>query len=263
MKKALLLIVFFQSIIMFSQETKLKIFLIDSVKIDADSYIGNDSFGAYYFIKNNILIKKTKSKIYQYKNLSLSTISKVDIQNPLNLVLFYEAFNTVILLDNQLNEIRKINFSEYSSPILTTATGLAFGNRLWMYNSLSQQIGLFDFTKSEFAPITTSFEGNIAFYTTNYNYFHWIDGKQNWNTCNIYGKITNRGKIPDFDQLQLISDTEVIAKKGETLYYFSLNENKMNVITTVKKTFKNFYYKDHILSIFTNEGITNYKITIP
>lgn len=134
---------------------------------------------------------------------------------------------------------------------------------MWIYNSLSQQIGLFDFTKSEFTPITTPFEGNMDFYSSNYNYFHWIDGRQNWNTCNIYGKITNRGKIPDFDQLQLISDTEVIARKGETLYYFSLNENKMNAITKVKKTFKNFYYKDQILSIFTNEGITNYKITIP
>jgi hypothetical protein len=31
-------------------------------------------------------------------------------QNPLNIVLFYENFNVVILLDNQLNETQKINF---------------------------------------------------------------------------------------------------------------------------------------------------------
>jgi len=112
-------------------------------------------------------------------------------------------------------------------------------------------------------PITTSFEGNMKFYSSNYNYFQWIDGNQNWNSCNIYGQITNRGKIPDFDSLQLISDGDAIAKKEEILYYFSLNENKMNLIFVDKKTFKNFYYKDQILSIFTNEGITNYKITIP
>jgi hypothetical protein len=112
-------------------------------------------------------------------------------------------------------------------------------------------------------PITTSFEGNMKFYSSNYNYFQWIDGNQNWNSCNIYGQITNRGKIPDFDSLQLISDGDAIAKKEEILYYFSLKENKTTLISIDKKTFKNFYYKDQILSIFTNEGITNYKITIP
>ncbi|MBK9225015.1 MAG: hypothetical protein IPO23_11155 [Flavobacterium sp.] len=263
MKKIILTIVLLLSFPTFGQDIKINASLIDTVKIEADSYIGNDSFSAYYFIKNNVFIKKTKSKIYQYKNLSLGAISKVDIQNPLNLVLFYEPFNTVILLDNQLNEIRKINLSEYSTPILATATGLAFGNRLWVYNSLSQQIGLFDFTKSEFMPITTSFEGNMKFYSSNYNYFQWIDGNQNWNSCNIYGQITNLGKIPDFDSLQLISDGDAIAIKEEILYYFSLKENKTTLISIDKKTFKNFYYKDQILSIFTNEGITNYKITIP
>ena len=263
MKKIILTFILLLSIPTFGQDIKINASLIDTIKIEADSYIGNDSFGAYYFIKNNVFIKKTKSKIYQYKNLSLGKISKVDIQNPLNLILFYEPFNTVILLDNQLNEIRKINLSEYSIPILATATGLAFGNRLWVYNSLSQQIGLFDFTKSEFMPITTSFEGNMKFYSSNYNYFQWIDGNQNWNSCNIYGQITNLGKIPDFDSLQLISDGDAIAKKEEILYYFSLKENKTTLISIDKKTFKNFYYKDQILSIFTNEGITNYKITIP
>ena len=112
-------------------------------------------------------------------------------------------------------------------------------------------------------PITTSFEGNMKFYSSNYNYFPWIDEKQSWNTCNIYGQITKRGEIPDFDSLQLISDSEIIAKKEEILYYFSLNENEMNLIVVDKKTVKNFDYKDQILSIFTNEGITNYKITIP
>lgn len=263
MKKVVLLIVLFQSMILFSQDTRLNTSLIDTLKIEADDYLGNDAFGEYYFIKNNVFIKKTKSKIYQYKNLALGKISKVDIQNPLNIVLFYEPFNTIILLDNQLNEIRRINLSEYPTPILVTATGLAFGNRLWLYNSLSQQIGLFDYMKSEFQPITTPLKGNMPFYTSNYNYFQWIDERQNWNTCNIYGKITNQGKIPDFDFLQLISNSEAIGKKNDALYYFSLDKNKTTLIAIDKKTLKNFYYRDQILSIFTDEGITNYKITIP
>lgn len=52
-------------------------------------------------------IKKNNTQLWQYKNLSLGKITKIDLQNPLKIVLFYEGFNSVILLDNQLNEIQK------------------------------------------------------------------------------------------------------------------------------------------------------------
>jgi hypothetical protein len=71
----------------------------------------------------------------------LGKITKVDLQNPLKIVLFYESFN-VAPLDNQLNEIQKINFSSNANPIVITATGIASQNQLWVYNSLNQQIGL-------------------------------------------------------------------------------------------------------------------------
>ena len=61
---------------------------------------------------------KTKDhQSLEYKNISLGKITKVDLQNPLKIVLFYENFNTAVLLDNQLNETQKINFSENTIPI--------------------------------------------------------------------------------------------------------------------------------------------------
>jgi hypothetical protein len=51
--------------------------------------------------------------------------------------------------------------------------------------------------------------------------------------------------------------------KDDTLYLLDRNIAQEYKIENVKKTFKNYYYKDQILSIFTNHGITNYKITIP
>ncbi|PWA06607.1 hypothetical protein [Flavobacterium psychrotolerans] len=263
MKNLLCLFLFFQMGTVSCQEKKWLATKIDTLQFQADSFIGFDTFGAYYYIKNNVLIKKNKTKTWQYKNLSLNKISKVDLQNPLNLVVFYENFNTVVLLDNQLNEIQKINFSENTIPILATATGLAFGNRLWIYNSLAQQIGLYDYLKSEFKTITVPFIGNIKPYDTNYNYFQWIDENQNWSRCNIFGKVTVLGKVPEFDLIQAISDSEIVYKKGDTLYYYTLNGNKTTIIHFNEKTFESFYYKDQILSIFTFKGITNYKITIP
>lgn len=263
MKKLIYFIALLQTLILFAQDKKYNVSKIDTVQFQADTYIGFDSFGANYFIKNNVFIKKTKARIWQYKNLSFGKISKVDIQNPLNIVLFYEDFNSIILLDNQLNETQRINFSENTIPILATATGLAFGNRLWIYNSLSQQIGLFDFLKSEYTILTTPFKGNIVMYASDYNTFQWIDEQNNWYQCSIFGKVNFLGKVPDFDALQIISNSDLVYRKGDALYYYTLNGNKTTLIDFDKKTFKSFYYKDQILSIFTIEGITNYKITIP
>ena len=263
MKNILLFILLFQLSAVLGQEHKWFATKIDTIHFHADQFIGYDSFGYYYYIKNNVLIKKTSSKIWQYKNLALGKISKVDIQNPLNIVLFYDFFNTIILLDNQLNETQKIDLSENATPILATSIGIAFGNRLWIYNSLSQQIGLFNFLKSDYRAITTPFKDTIKQYTSDYNSFQWIDEKQNWFYCNIYGNITPLGKVPDYDKIQIVSHSDLLYTKDNSLYYFTLIGNKSTLIDLDKKTFKKFYYKDQILTIFTDEGITNYKINKP
>ncbi len=261
MKKIFFFILLFQFFAVFGQEQKWVATKIDTLQNSADTFIGRDTFGAYYFIKNNVFIKKNKTQTWQYKNLSLGKICKVDLQNPLNIILFYDTFNTIVLLDNQLNETQKINLSENTTPILASAIGLAFGNRLWIYNSLSQQIGLFDYLKSEYKTISTSFRGEITLYNTNYNSIQWIDKNNNWYTCSIYGKITSLGKIPNFDTIQIISNSEILYKIENKLFYFNRDENKTFLIDLEAKTFNNFYYKDQFLTIFTNQEIINYKIT--
>ena len=43
----------------------------------------------------------------------------------------------------------------------------------------------------------------------------------------------------------------------------TVSKSLTRTIENIEKSFKNFYYKDQILSIFTNQEITNYKIIIP
>ena len=89
-------------------------------------------------------------------------------------VLFYEDFNSVVLLDNQLNKISEINFSQNNIPIVATATGMSTQNQLWIYNTLNQQIGLFDYLKNEYKTVSTPLTENIKFYQTDFNTFYWI-----------------------------------------------------------------------------------------
>jgi hypothetical protein len=55
----------------------------------------------------------------------------------------------------------------------------------------------------------------------------------------------------------------LIYRKANNLFAYDLLEKKSSLIEIEEKTFKNFTYKDQILSIFTDHGITNYKIAVP
>lgn len=263
MKNLLLLLFISHFSCLIAQDQKIQATTISVQKTDADFLVGWDGLENSYYIKNNVFYKKHKTEIWEYKNPSLGTISKIDIQNPLKIVLFYGDFNTIVTLDNQLNETQKINFSECEIPILVKATGISSQNKLWIYNSLSQKIGLFDYLKKTYETITPPIKGNLKHYESNFNTFQWIDEDLNWYSCSIFGKIASLGKVPNFDHIQLISNTELIYKKNNLIYYFNPIENKTSLIELDKKTFDFFYYKDQILSIFTNQEITNYKITIP
>jgi len=250
----------------FSQTQKLKASSVFQFSIDVDEFLGYDAFGFGYQIKNNVFSKIKGSEVFEYKNVSLGNITKVDLQNPLKIVLFYEDFNTVILLDNQLNKITEINFSQNSIPIVVTGIGMSTQNQLWIYNALNQQIGLFDYLKNEYKTVSTPLTETITYYQTDFNTFYWIDKKNNWFSCDIFGKTTSLGKVPDFDEIEIINNNQYIFSKGNVLYFKESSETKSDVIYEIEileKSFNKFYYKDQILSIFTAKEITNYKIVIP
>ena len=229
---------------------------------EADRLAGYDKFGFYYGIKDDAFFKYKDGRSIEYKNVSLGKISRVDLQNQLRIVLFYEAFNTAVLLDNQLTETQKIDFSQSNPPVVVTATAMASQNRLWIYDSLSQRIGLWEYLKGTYLLITPPLQGGIVQYGADFNYFQWIDGQHNWYRCDAFGKISLVAKAPEFDAASL-SDEALVFSKGGRLYLFAPKTNQQYPLEILDKTFASFFLKEHILTIFTGHSITNYKITIP
>ncbi|HLA55134.1 MAG TPA: hypothetical protein VK623_03470 [Flavobacterium sp.] len=262
-KNPIFFFIAFLSFCSFMQGQNLEAARIDSWTSDADEFVGFDKFGYCYTIKNNVFIKSKGKEILEYNNPATGKITHADIENPLLIVLFYENFNTIILLDNQLNEVRKISFSELNIPIVSHATGLASQNRLWIYDSLTQQIGLFDYLRNDYKSITTPFKQILKYYQTDFNAFQWIDEKGNRFACDVYGKVLTLGKVPDYDRMQIVSGRSLLFSKDGKLYLHNIEKTTTGTIAGVENSFKKFYYKDQILSIFTTGAITNYKIILP
>lgn len=263
MKRILIVFIIFWNSASFCQNQKLISTLLYTKPFLADTFIGLDGMENYYFIKNNVLIKQNETQTWEYKNITLGKITRVDLINPLKIVLFYENFNTVITLDNQLNEIQKINFSDVDSAIVVSKIGMAAQNQLWIYNTLNQQIGLFDYSNNTYKPLGQPIQEIIKHTQSDFNYFQWIDAKNRWYACDIFGKIALIGTVPSWKQIQIIDNEKLILFDGEKLYYQNTKTQSLWEIAIVEKSFEKFYYKDQILAIFTNQQITNYKITIP
>jgi len=263
MKKLIYFLSVLYCFVSFGQNLKIIPTKIDSIAIDADCFIGFDSFKSCYYIKNNVLFKKIGDSNLQYQNPSVGKVTKVDILNPLKIIVFYEEFNMVLVLDNQLNEIHKIDFSKLETPVVASAIGISGQNKLWVFNTLNQQIGLYDLNSNTYQNLGMPINENIRFYQTDFNYFQWIDKQNNWNTCSIYGRNFSNGKVESASIIQLLIENKILFSIDSLLFIRDLNTNKLYEIEIVEKSFKNFYYKDQILSIFTSKGITNYKITIP
>jgi hypothetical protein len=242
---------------------KKSVSLLSTQSISASTFVGIDVLSNFYYIENDVFFKKNKSQLWQYKNLSLGKITKIDLQNPLKIVLFYEDFNSVIILDNQLNEIQKINFFETNSSIIASAVGISSQNRLWVFDTLSQKLGLYNCINGDFKSITTSFQGDFKHYESDFNTFQWIDDSLNWFSCDVYGKIRFIRKAPEFDTVQIINSNSVLFSKGEHLYFQDFKLERTEEVQNVDKSFNYFSYKDQILSIFTNRQIKDYKLTLP
>jgi hypothetical protein len=261
--KNLFIFVLFSFISIQAQNPKIVATKVNFVATDKTNFSGKDSYGYNYFTDKEVFYKIKAKELWEYKNVSLGNITKVDLNNPLKIVLFYQDFNAVILLDNQLSETQKILFFQSEIPINVQATGIAAQNQLWIYNNLNQQIGLYNYLNNTYKTISLPFAENIQFYQTDFNHFYWIDDKNNAFMCNLFGKISSLGKTPSFDWIEFIDNQIFIYSKKNQIFLEDIVKKEKFEIEILEKTFSKCYYKDQILSIFTTEGITNYKIITP
>lgn len=237
--------------------------LIDKITINADVFIGYDKFDFLYFIKDNALFKVKNGASVTYKNLALGQITKVDLLNPLKIIVFYERFNTVVTLDNQLNETLKINFSDLKTPLVVSRIGMASQNQWWVFDEITSQLYLYDTVNGTLKSVGTPISEQINFYNSDFNSFKWLDRKNNWYQCSLFGKVEKLEYQFKFESIEFTDNEFIFYKKDQNIYVFNRKTNEISLLENTDKSFRSLTFKNQILSIFTIQGISNYKITIP
>ena len=94
-----------------------------------------DKLGQLYAIdkQNNItLFKGDKiTKWYEYSNNRLGNISTVDVSNPQKILVFYRDFQTIVLLDNTLTEVKRLNLLDMGHTDIHAACS-SIDNGIWI-----------------------------------------------------------------------------------------------------------------------------------
>ena len=118
--------------------TKKLITAEDKIKIHCDK------FDNCYYLSNQELIKNNNER---FNSVNIGEITKIDFYNPMEIKIWYEKFNVLILLDNKLNEIIKLDFNKLTDNIEVTNISNSNKNFIWIFDENNDEILKYDFIK--------------------------------------------------------------------------------------------------------------------
>jgi len=258
MKHAFYIFLFLSSTV-FCQET-IETSLIKKTKLKAETLVSIDNFGTFFYINNNIFNKKQKDKSFTYSNVQLGNITSANTFNPLKINLFYKDFNTVIVLDNRLGEIFKIDFNTIQPYKNITHITTGFDNTLWLFNQDTQQLELFDYKTNITRAKTLPVKSDVLHVTSNYNYC-WLLTKRYLYKYNYFGSLILKIENNGFSELSE-NNGNIILKKDNTLFYLKKNTKNSIPIKLPNLLIKQFFVMGETLYIYTDEILHQFQLKI-
>ena len=253
--------ILFQLFFVYGQEINTS--FIKDYSLNADKFIGVDDFDNTFYIQNNILYKNTSQGTYTYANTQLGEISSVDITNPLKILVFFRDFNTVLLLDNRLNELTKpINFTTESFSKNIAFASMSSGNNLWLYSFDDNILQLWNHQtrKINFTSQPLTF----------FNGFEPIKQLSTYESCRLIGKslmlkFNEYGTfIESYDinnsTIALFKEGYIILNENTLIYHDSFNKTRL--ININQEVFiKSFYINTNHIYIFDGTKIFIFKLS--
>ena len=236
---------------------------VEKKALTADSFIGVDSYGNYYSLSNNALVKTALDQQFNYADFTLGKITEVDIINPLRILVYYADFNIVVFLDNTLNEIERINFNEVEGYLNIETVRLANNNSVWVFNKDNQQVELYNYRSGNRTVISQPVSGNLRFTASDFNFIHLLTDEEII-TYNVYGSIISQYRNPGYVKLYNSSKGVVGIDDNGVLYFtekpgeqLSLDDEQLRALFGESDLLLN----SEFLYIYDGEFVYSYRLT--
>ncbi|GAA3596290.1 hypothetical protein Q4Q39_08090 [Flavivirga amylovorans] len=233
---------------------------IKKTDFKASQIVTIDNFGTKYFISNNVFNKKGIDRTITYNNLQLGNITTANAFNPLKINLFYKDFNSVIILDNRLAEIFKIDFNTLPDYKNVSHVSTGHDNTIWIFNENNQKLELFDYRSLTTRAQTVPIQSIVLDLKSNYNFCYLLT-KNYLYTYNYFGSLIKRIKNNGHTQLSE-SNGDIFLKKENALVYLKKGTETIIPILIPNLLINAFFVTNETLYIYANEILHEYKIKI-
>lgn len=80
---------------------------------------------------------------FSYNNKRLGEVGKIDASNPLSVLVYYPAFETIILLDRTLSPIRELNLFDFD-VLEPKGVAVSNDNNIWVFDQVTAQLKKLD-----------------------------------------------------------------------------------------------------------------------
>jgi hypothetical protein len=252
------IVVYLISFSVLGNENSLELKLISKNETTNENIRGIDNLNNIYSIKNNELIKSSDVKNYYYRNSLYSNISSIDVRNSLKIKLFYEDSNTLVVLDNKLSEISKINFNIINPNKIISKFSASNDNNIWVYNELNSKIELYNYINNTFKVVNSEISGEVISLESNYEYC-WVLTDSHIYKFNYFGSLITKIAVNNIQQIETFNDALLFKKNNELFYYDQdlLIEYKLDLENLL---IKDFFVINQSLYIYDSEHFIKYQI---
>ncbi|MBU2951674.1 hypothetical protein KO493_13285 [Tamlana agarivorans] len=255
--RSIKIILFLISATLCAQES-IELDLVKTMALNAETLISVDNFGTTYYVNNNVFHKKEGSKIITFSNLQLGSLHTVNTFNPLKINLFYKDFNTVIILDNRLAEIFKIDFNQITPYKNVSHISAGYDNTIWIFNQDLQKLELFDYKTNTSRAQTVPIQSPVLDLKSNYNNC-WLLTENYLYNYNYFGSLINKIKNTGFTSFAQTNEN-IILKKENALFYLKKDSVHFTPIKTGNLLINDFFVTNETLYIYTNKSIQEFKL---
>ncbi|MDC7994561.1 hypothetical protein [Altibacter sp. HG106] len=255
--KWLFTILLLSSMLTHSQELK----LVASVPLVADQFIGIDAYDNTYFVQDMALRKEGPLGSFVFQDFQLGPLASVDIINPLNVVLFFEEANTVVFLDNRLNEIERLNFNTLTEFTNVGKVTNAGNNRLWLFNIDTQQLELYNYRSGRKTVVSQPFRGSVLEQASDFNYCYVLTDTSLY-AFNIYGSILWKRPMEVATHV-LQQDENLLLVSNGSLQWYPEGSSEPQAVYTPEINIKDLQLTVDFLYIYDGKKLHSFTLTQP
>ena len=240
-------------------QSQIELIAVNVTELKADQIIAVDNFETIYYLRGNVLYKKSKDKpTINYSNVQLGFPTTVNAFNPLKINVFYQDFNTVLILDNRLAEIFKVDFNTKQPYKNVSHISTGYDNTLWIFNQDLQQLELFDYKNDKLRATTVPVQSNVLQLASDYNYC-WMLTEKYLYQYTYFGSLIS--KLENKGYTSFAVDNENLILKTETkLFYKSKKAETISSVIMPKLLINQFLLTNETVYIYDSEKFHTYQL---